>query len=537
MSFELREYQKEIINKVVNHLKHEDRCCVSLATGGGKTVVFSKLVEQLNSSVLICVHREELVHQTSRTLSLEHDLLIPKTKKVSEGITIAMVQTLNNRIKKEQININDYEYLIVDECHRGEFMKILDQYKGKVIGFTATPNYEKNIYYYRCTKCGTYHDKSQKCCKIKTQKYRELVPLSHYYKTLIEGVQINELIEQGYLVKDEHYTLENDTSYLVFDPRTNDYTEESISLVFGSDEAIQNTINVYKELCYGKKTILFNANTLVNKKLFEAMQKEGLNVKMYDSKNSDENRIDLVDWFKNTPDAILLNVQVFTTGFDCTDVEVVFLNKKTKSINLFLQMVGRGGRITDKILKPSFQVIDMGNNEEDFGQWSDYRNWNDYFYKKEVKEIGAGQPAATRECHSCEAVISANSLICPECGAEKLFPKNGGVTGLPILNGKPVIPTPEKIIDYCIKNNLDTLIARKIVYDYASRMFQDTKYKTFKKYKSNGELYTRAKEKFLPYYFAIQKSKLEGNKVRTIESFINEIIKNVERRYIASRDI
>jgi len=60
-----------------------------------------------------------------------------------------MVQTLHNRIKKEQININDYDYLIVDEAHRGEFMKIVSQFKGKVIGFTATPNYEK-IYYFSC---------------------------------------------------------------------------------------------------------------------------------------------------------------------------------------------------------------------------------------------------------------------------------------------------------------------------------------------------------------------------------------------------
>jgi superfamily II DNA or RNA helicase len=141
---ELRLYQKNVMNKVLLHLENNNRCCVQLATGSGKTAIFSKLVEHLEGRVLICVHREELVLQTSNTLKIEHDLLIPKIKKVSKDICIAMVQTLNNRIKKGEVKLNSYDFIVVDECHRGEFMKILDKFNGKVIGFTATPNYEKS---------------------------------------------------------------------------------------------------------------------------------------------------------------------------------------------------------------------------------------------------------------------------------------------------------------------------------------------------------------------------------------------------------
>lgn len=529
----LRPYQKDVINKVLLHLQNNDRCCVSLATGGGKTVIFSELVNQLQGRVLICVHREELVRQTSRTLSKEHDLLISTINRINKDVCVAMVQTLNNRIKKGEVDINSFDYIIIDECHRGEFMKILDMFHNKVIGFTATPNYEKTVYFYKCLKCGNEEDKAGKCCNNKRKKYKRNVPLAEYYDTLIEGVEINELIEQGFLVKDENYVLPVNTSQLVYNEARGDYTEESISLVFGSPSAIKNTIDTFKEIALGKKTILFNPNTLVNKKLYESMIEAGLNAKMYDSNNSEENRHELVEWFKNTPDAILLNVQVFTTGFDCTDVEVVFLNKKTKSINLYLQMVGRGGRITDKILKPSFKVIDMGNNNEDFDNWSVKRDWKPYFYDTETKAIGNPSPAATRNCHACDSVIAANSLICEVCGVERVY-TSGGVVGLPILNGKPVIPEPNKIIEYCEKNNLDTLIARKIVYDYASKMFIGVKPDVFFKAKENGELYNRALERFNDYYFAIQRSNLEGNKVRTKQSFINEIIKNIERRYTTS---
>ena len=504
----------------------------------GKTVIFSELVNYLQGKILICVHREELVYQTSNTLKAEHDLLLPKTKAVSKDIVVAMVQTLHNRIKRGVIDINSFDNIIIDEAHRGEFMKIIEHFKGKVIGFTATPNYEKTRYFYKCLICGKEHHVSKDCCKHKTKKYKQNIPLATYYHTLIDGIQIPELIEKGFLVQDENYVLNIDTSRLVWDDIRNDYTEESISLVFGSDEAIENTIKVFKELALNKKTIIFNPNTLVNKKLYQKMAFDGLNVKMYDSNNSDENRKELIEWFKNTKDAILLNVQVFTTGFDCTDVEVIFLNKKTKSLNLYLQMVGRGGRITDKILKPSFMVIDMGNNNQDFGNWSKLRNWDNLFYKTEIKTVGTPKPTAVRTCHSCEAIVPANSLICPICKTERSYVGvSNSVTGLPIRNGKPIIPSPQKIVKYCEENNLDCLDARKIVYDYVSKMFYGVSLERFAKAKSSDELFRKTQIFIKPYYFAIQKSNLKGNKIRKLYHFTNETIRQIERRHYSTADI
>lgn len=534
----LRDYQKEVVTKVVTHLETNKRCCVSLATGGGKTVIFSEVVNLLHGSTLICVHREELVHQTSSTLKKEHELLLPKVKTLTgKNIVVAMVQTLHNRIKKELININDFDNIIIDEAHRGEFMKILDLFEGNVIGFTATPNYEKSRYFYKCLKCGDEQETSGECCKRKMKKYRENVPLSNYYHTLIEGIGINELIEKGFLVQDENFVLPVDTSRLVYNEALGSYTEESIGLVFGSDAAIKNTIQTYQQLAGNKKTMIFNPNTLVNKRLYQAMLKKGLNVKMYDSNNKEENRKELIEWFKNTSDAVLLNVQVFTTGFDCTDVECIFLNKKTKSINLFLQMVGRGGRITDKIFKPKFRVIDMGNNNEDFGKWSKKRQWTGLFYDKETKEVGPPRPAAVRTCDSCESIVAANSLKCEFCGVERSYIGIKGVGGLPIRQGKPVIPNPEKIVEYCERKEVSILSARKIVYNYISEMFENTPFEVFRSSKATGELFYKTNEFIKPYYFAIQKSKLEGNRCRTIKSFTNETIKQIERRYSTSRNL
>jgi superfamily II DNA or RNA helicase len=530
----LRDYQEQIVSDVLNHLETNQRCCVSLATGGGKTVVFSELTNRIEGRILICVHREELVHQTSETLTKEHDILLPQIKRVSKDVVVAMVQTLHNRIKKGEININSFDTMIIDEAHRGEFMKILGDFEGKVVGFTATPNFEKNRYFFKCLKCGVDYDVHTQCCNKKAQKMKEQIPLSRYYDTLIDGIEIEELIEKGFLVKEEEFLLDVDTSRLVFDEFRGEYTEESISLVFGSPEAIENSCNVYENIALGKKTIIFNPNTIVNRKLYAEMKSRNHNAKMYDSKNSEENRAELIEWFKKTPDAILLNVQVFTTGFDCKDVDVIFLNKKTTSLNLFQQMVGRGGRISPG--KFSFKLIDMGNNVQDHGSWSSERNWKESFYKCDIKIVGTPKPAAIRTCQSCEAVVAANSLICEMCGEERAYTR-GGVTGLPMLNGKPVIPSPEKIIEHCLRNSLTLLHARKMVYEQVSKMFEFIPEDVFIKNMDSGKLQEKARLFLIPYYFAIQRSELEGNKNSTFDLFINKTLTEIERRYTPGRNI
>jgi len=106
---------------------------------------------------------------------------------------------------------------------------------------------------------------------------------------------------------------------------------------------------------------------------------------MYDSINTKgECRNELVNWFKNERDAILCNVSIFTTGFDVTDVEAIILNRATTSLSLFLQMVGRGVRVTDVIYKDNCILIDGGENIDRFQEFSDpSRDWKitKYFIK------------------------------------------------------------------------------------------------------------------------------------------------------------
>ena len=88
-------------------------------------------------------------------------------------------------------------------------------------------------------------------------------------------------------------------------------------------------------------------------------------------------RANILKWFKKTPNAILTSVSILTTGFDEPTVESIIINRATKSLTLYYQMIGRGSRILDN--KLTFDVIDLGNNFYRFGEWGSDINWQQIF--------------------------------------------------------------------------------------------------------------------------------------------------------------
>ena len=92
---------------------------------------------------------------------------------------------------------------------------------------------------------------------------------------------------------------------------------------------------------------------------------------------SKKDRKTVLQWFKVTPHAILTSVSILTTGFDEPTVNTIILNRATKSLGLYYQMIGRGSRILKD--KPTFSVIDLGNNMHRFGDWGADLDWQKIF--------------------------------------------------------------------------------------------------------------------------------------------------------------
>jgi len=141
-----------------------------------------------------------------------------------------------------------------------------------------------------------------------------------------------------------------------------------------STEGMQSKLlRAYQERCKGTKTLIFNNGINTSKEVYNTFVKGGFDVRHLDSKMSAKERVEVLQWFKDKPDAILTSVGILTTGFDEPSIGSIIINRATKSLTLYHQMIGRGSRITGA--KKAFTVIDLGNNAARFGLWEAPIDW------------------------------------------------------------------------------------------------------------------------------------------------------------------
>jgi type I site-specific restriction endonuclease len=136
-------------------------------------------------------------------------------------------------------------------------------------------------------------------------------------------------------------------------------------------------IQSYEERAKGKKTLIFNNGINTSLHVYDTFRRAGYPIAHLDNNNTKKERKAILKWFKETPDAILTSVSILTTGFDEPTVDCIMLNRATKSLTLYYQMIGRGSRILKH--KNTFTVIDLGNNLHRFGPWGSDLDWQRIF--------------------------------------------------------------------------------------------------------------------------------------------------------------
>ena len=225
-----------------------------------------------------------------------------------------------------------------------------------------------------------------------------------YYDDIVHIIDTPELIELKKLSKCTTYGVPVNLKGIK--TKKGDYDEKSMADKFSEIKLFHGVIENYTNICPNKKTLVFASSLESSQELVNEMLNVGLNARHVDCYMN--NREEVIEWFKNTDGAILSNYGILTTGFDEPTIECVILYRATKSLPLFLQMVGRGSRITKT--KNDFTLLDFGNNVKTHGFWEQERVWD--LKKKEKKE---GE-APIKECPVCYYVLYASIMECPECG-------------------------------------------------------------------------------------------------------------------------
>lgn len=143
----------------------------------------------------------------------------------------------------------------------------------------------------------------------------------------------------------------------------------------------EKLLHAYTEKAIGTKTLIFNNGINTSLYVYETFKEAGYAIRHLDNTSSSEERKEILSWFKKTPDAVLTSVGILTTGFDEPTVKTIILNRATKSLTLYFQMIGRGSRKLPN--KSDFTVIDLGNNAARFGLWNEPIDWQHIFKSPE----------------------------------------------------------------------------------------------------------------------------------------------------------
>lgn len=442
----------EIRNLIGQGIKH---ILIQLPTGGGKTVIFSYIAQNAalkENNVLIITDREELLSQagsTIRKFDINCSYIRAGAKYIDrrKNIFIAMSQTLRNRIQDEdwkKFILEEVSLIIIDEAHIQEFnylfeSKLFD--KKKVLGFTATPT--------------------------RSNKQRQL---GLDYDRLIRGAEPKDLIDAGYLLNCDLYEGDSpDLKGVKMNNITGDYSEQSMFERFDKPKLYQGLLNNYKDKTDNKKMLVFCCNIEHAIKTTIEFNKSGYNAKFVCSemsvptlkaKHTEAERLqylererryqffrknyesysgprkEIFQKYKENEFNILVNVDIATKGFDCPDIEVVAVYRATTSMALWLQMLGRGSRLSEKTGKTHFTVFDFGGNKKRLGGYDDNRNWSLWHESKKtsgvppLKECGINSSgkqikSANSVEKGCKRLILASYTMCPFCSFKYPEKKEG----------------------------------------------------------------------------------------------------------------
>lgn len=368
--YELRDYQKETVEKSVAYLNQKKKVqpgVVVVPTAGGKALCIGSVVKAINRPTLILQPSKEILQQNvekARAFGMD-----PKIYSASVGIkeigeiTYATLKSVKKSVQElKNIGIKD---LLVDEAHFGyspdsgsEFMKFIKEMGDvRVLGFTATPC--------RLHTYGSLVGDNYSMLNMLTQDY------PRFFKNIVHVVQIKDLVEKGFWSKVKYEIWDFDESELVKNTSGSEFTMESIKKAI-EKSGLNNTIYIrIVRLLKERKHILACMDSVETCNVIsEFMNKKFGNISAVvtsETKKKDRERI--IKEFKEGKLKVVYNYSTLNTGFDFPELDCVIMGRPTMSFAVYYQTVGRGLRIHPE--KEDCLFVDCCNNHKRFGKVED----------------------------------------------------------------------------------------------------------------------------------------------------------------------
>ena len=406
----LRPYQQRSIADVYTHIRAgAKRILLFSPTGSGKTIMAARMIADAVSRgrrVIMLVHRDPLVDQTVSKLC---DFGIVNCGFIKAGwqenrdalVQIASVQTLPNRNWWHHFPA---DVVILDECHITSYASVVQQMMTKVypqaiyLGLTASP--------WRLNKHESMGD---------------------IFKSLVCAPMPYELIDQGHLVKPSYFSVEQADLEKV-GTVNGDFDEGELALACDRPELIQQIVQDWQRIAYGRRTIAFTVNVSHSQHLCAAFQAAGIPAAHVDGQTPVKITKQIYQQVASGKILVLSSCMKLTEGFDLPSISAVLLCRPTQSKALFFQMVGRGLRLSPETDKIDCVVLDPAGNIQRHGFVEDLKEIS-LDSGQERQQAEAPQKVCPADDNGCGAVLYAFQTQCPHC--KYVFPRPKKVYFIP----------------------------------------------------------------------------------------------------------
>ena len=358
---ELFDYQEDMKSRIEKALCLHRSVMAQMPTGTGKTYLLTAVIDSFvranpKAKVWIVAHRRELVSQIDETVRKFHSYSSATSSLLSsvKAMSIQWLMRHYDEIEEEP------GMIVIDEAHHAlakTYKEMWERFpKTKFLGLTATP------------------------CRLNGKGFTDL------FDVLVQSWGVPEFISKGRLATYDFVSIKSDgvTQRLIDSLQKRgadgDYQNKEMDMLLNKKPSIERLYRSLEEFGKDRKGIVYAINISHAQKITKLYQEHGVKAIAIDSKTPATERQQDIEAFKKGDIQVLVNVDIFSEGFDCPDVEFVQLARPTLSLAKYLQMVGRGLRVAKG--KKNCVIIDNVGLYRVFGLPSQVWNWNAMFEGK-----------------------------------------------------------------------------------------------------------------------------------------------------------
>ena len=358
----LFDYQEDMKERIEKALRLHRSVMAQMPTGTGKTYLLTAVIDSFVSNnpmekVWIVAHRRELVSQIDETVRKFHSYSASNTSSLLSSVKAVSIQWLSKHYDEIE---EEPGMIVIDEAHHAlakTYKEMWERFpKAKFLGLTATP------------------------CRLNGKGFTDL------FDVLVQSWDVPEFISKGRLATYDFVSIKSDgvtqrlIDSLLKRGADGDYQNKEMDMLLNKKPSIERLYRSLEEFGKDRKGIVYAINISHAQKITKLYQEHGVKAIAIDSKTPATERQQDIEAFKKGAIQVLVNVDIFSEGFDCPDVEFVQLARPTLSLAKYLQMVGRGLRVAKG--KKNCVIIDNVGLYRVFGLPSQVWNWNAMFEGK-----------------------------------------------------------------------------------------------------------------------------------------------------------